>query len=65
MEDLYYKVNRDLAIEVATKAKIEKVKQFIFMSSMIIYGSDSKIGEQQIITADTKPNPIDFMGKAN
>ena len=30
---LYYKVNRDLAVETAKKAKAEGVKQFIFMSS--------------------------------
>lgn len=42
---LYFKVNRDLAIETAEKAKLEGVKQFIFMSSMIIYGKDKKIGD--------------------
>ena len=34
LEDLYYKVNRDLAIEVAKKAKQDGVKQLIFMSSI-------------------------------
>jgi len=38
LEDLYYKVNRDLTIETAKKAKAEGVKQFIFMSSIIVYG---------------------------
>lgn len=33
---LYYKANRDLAVEVTEKAKSEGVKQFIFMSSMIV-----------------------------
>ncbi|MBY3623485.1 NAD-dependent epimerase/dehydratase family protein [Acinetobacter sp. CUI P1] len=64
MEQQYYKINRDLAIEVAEKAKKEYVKQFIFMSSMIIYGADGKIGEDKIITKDTKPNPIDFYGRS-
>jgi nucleoside-diphosphate-sugar epimerase len=40
---LYYKVNRDLAYEVAQKAKIESVKQFIFLSSMSVYGIDSGV----------------------
>ena len=31
MESLYYKVNRDLPIETAKKAKMAGVKQFIFM----------------------------------
>lgn len=35
MEDLYYKVNRDLTIETAEHAKKAGVKQFIFMSSII------------------------------
>ena len=41
---LYFKVNRDLAIDAAIKAKREGVKQFIFMSSMIIYGKDNRVG---------------------
>jgi nucleoside-diphosphate-sugar epimerase len=41
----YFRVNRDLAIEVANKAKKEGVKQFIFTSSMAIYGDDRPIGD--------------------
>lgn len=63
-EELYYKVNRDLTIEVAKKAKSEGVKQFIFMSSMIVYGASSKIGETKIITRDTVPEPINFYGNS-
>ncbi|CZQ93152.1 Hypothetical protein TFLO_1640 [Trichococcus flocculiformis] len=63
-EELYYKVNRDLTIEVAQKAKAEGVKQFIFMSSMIVYGASSKIGETKIITRDTVPEPINFYGNS-
>lgn len=64
MEELYYKVNRDLTVEVAKKAKIEGVKQFIFMSSMIIYGVNGKIGEPRVITKETKPAPIDYYGNS-
>ena len=64
MEELYYKVNRDLPIEVAKKAKNEKVKQFIFMSSMIIYGADGKIGVKKVIDDKTEKEPIDFYGKS-
>jgi len=63
-EELYYKVNRDLTIEVAQKAKSEGVKQFIFMSSIIVYGASSKIGETKVITRDTVPEPINFYGKS-
>lgn len=57
-KQLYYKVNTDLAIEVAKKAKAESVKQFIFMSSMIVYGGC----EEKCITASTQPKPENFYG---
>src|SRR5699024_7799898 len=41
--ELYYKVNRDLAYEVALKAKEDGINQFIFMSTMNVYGIDSGI----------------------
>lgn len=63
-EALYYKVNTDLTIELAIKAKAEGVKQFIFMSSMIVYGASSKIGETKTITKDTIPKPINFYGNS-
>jgi UDP-glucose 4-epimerase len=57
MKDLYFKVNRDLTIEVAKKAKESGVKQFIFMSSMIVYNS-----KETKITIETMPNPDNFYG---
>ncbi|MEC0169780.1 NAD-dependent epimerase/dehydratase family protein [Paenibacillus graminis] len=62
MEEQYYKVNRDLTIEVAEKAKKNKVKQFIFMSSIIVYG-DSSSGEK-VIDRSTIPKPSNFYGKS-
>ncbi|KHF38257.1 NAD-dependent epimerase/dehydratase family protein [Halalkalibacter okhensis] len=62
MEDLYYKVNRDLTIETAKKAKAEGVKQFIFMSSIIVYG-DSSSGER-VIDKNTVPTPSNFYGNS-
>src|SRR5690625_4604129 len=62
MEEMYYKVNRDLTIEVAKKAKNEQVKQFMFMSSIIIYGN-SKL-ENGVINTDTIPVPADFYGQS-
>ena len=64
LENMYYKINRDMAIDVAKKAKEEKVKQFIFMSSMIVYGKDENIGKEKIIDANTKPFATDFYGKS-
>lgn len=64
MENLYFQVNRDLPIEVANKAKAAGVKQFIFMSTMAVYGEDGKIGKSVIITRETKPNPNNFYGQS-
>lgn len=61
MAPLYYKVNRDLAIEVAKWAKEHGVKQFIYMSSRIVYHA-SKSMKANVTTAETKPDPNDFYG---
>ena len=61
MSPLYYKVNRDLTIEIAKHAKEKGVKQFIFMSSGIVYHA-SKSLKGDIKTKDTMPNPNDFYG---
>lgn len=62
MKAFYYKINRDLAIETAKKAKKSGVKQFVFMSSMIIYGESAGVGKRKVITRDTKPHPANFYG---
>lgn len=61
MAPLYYKVNRDLAIEVARHAKDSGVKQFIYMSSRIVYRVSRSI-KGNITTPETKPDPNDFYG---
>lgn len=60
LKDLYYSVNRDLTIETAKKAKAEGVKQFIFMSSMTVYGDSAPIGKEKVITKDTPLNPTNY-----
>ena len=59
---LYYSVNRDLTIETAQKAKSDGAKQFIYMSSAIVYGNSAPIGKEKIITKETKPEPANFYG---
>jgi UDP-glucose 4-epimerase len=61
MEPLYYKVNRDLTIEVAKHAKACGVKQFIFMSSQIVF-HESKSLKAEVLTRETKPAPNGFYG---
>ncbi len=60
---LYYQVNRDLAAAAAKKAEASGVKQFIYMSSMIVYGKGTPAGRpHQRITAQTRPQPANFYG---
>lgn len=61
---LYYSVNTDLAIETAKKAKNDGVKQFIFMSSAIVYGDSSKVGKKKMITRDTPVSPANAYGNS-
>jgi len=60
---LYFKVNRDLAIDTAIKAKKSGIKQFIFMSSMIIYGKDNPIGKFEHVDIK-KYKPINAYGQS-
>ena len=64
METQYYAVNRDLPVEIAKYAKLSGVKQFIFFSSMIVYGADKTVGKEFIIDASTEPNPENFYGRS-
>lgn len=59
---LYYAVNTDLTVDTAKKAKADGVKQFIFMSSAIVYGESAPIGKKKVITMDTPVNPANCYG---
>lgn len=61
MAPLYYKVNCDLALEIARAAREAGVGQFIFMSSMIVFHA-SKSLKGTAITHETEPAPNDFYG---
>ncbi len=61
-EKLYYSVNTDLTIETAKKAKLDGVKQFVFMSSAIVYGESAPIGKIKVITKDTELSPANCYG---
>ncbi len=54
---LYYEINRDLAVKTAKKAKMAGIRQFIFMSTMSIYGMDTGV-----ITKSTLPQPKNSYG---
>ncbi|WP_296242804.1 NAD-dependent epimerase/dehydratase family protein [uncultured Faecalicoccus sp.] len=59
--DFYYQINTKLAYQTAFKASQEGVKQFIFMSSIIVYGS-GEIGRKRTITKNTPLTPDNFYG---
>ena len=61
---LYYQVNRDLAVETAKKAKDEGVKQFIFMSSLGSYGPAHEQMPHRPITERSTPCPNTAYGQS-
>lgn len=50
---LYQRVNRDLTVELAEKARTEGVGQFVFLSTGGVYGLT-----EGVITKDTVPRPV-------
>jgi len=58
----YYSINTDLAVETAKKCKVSGVKQFIFLSSIIIYGEPAAYGDEKVIDEYTIPKPANFYG---
>lgn len=54
---LYYAVNTNLTLACAQKAKDSGVKQFLFMSSAIVYGDSAPIGKAKVITRETPVSP--------
>ena len=63
-EELYYQVNGQLPIDIATKAKAESVSLFVQMSSQIVYGDMSGLGEDKMITINTVPSEPTVYGKS-
>lgn len=61
-KEKYYAVNTDLTVEVCKKAKAEGVKEFIFMSSMIVYGESAPYGKSKVIDENNVPTPANFYG---
>ena len=64
MRGEYMRVNRDLTVDIAETAKAAGVKQFIFLSSIIIYGPAARAGETRYIDADTLPAPENAYGES-
>lgn len=58
----YFVVNSDLAFNVAQKAKLDGVKQFVFMSTVKVYGENST--EENPWTENSQCLPSDAYGKS-
>ncbi|MFH0422992.1 NAD-dependent epimerase/dehydratase family protein [Streptococcus sp. A11] len=58
-KQLYDEVNRDLPVRLAEKAKNAGVRQFIFLSSMSVYGN-----KEEYITRVTEEKPSTYYGKS-
>lgn len=61
LKPLYYQINRDLAIEVAKRAKSAGVRQFIFMSSMSAFHGSCSL-KTEVITPTTESHPNNYYG---
>lgn len=58
----YMQVNMLLTKQLAQKAKAEDVKQFIFMSTMAVYGKEGHVGKSDQIDTQTPMNPTTNYG---
>lgn len=61
-KEKYYAVNTDLAVDVCKIAKEAGVKEFIFMSSMIVYGESAGYGKKKVIGRNSVPQPANCYG---
>lgn len=60
----YIKINCELVVKTAQKAKQQGVKQFVYLSSISVYGNDFRAGKTNYITKDTRPNPTNVYGRS-
>jgi len=60
-KDEYFRINSDLAFDMALKSKKNGVKHFILMSTIKVYGEATEDG---VWTEFSKCNPVDDYGKS-
>lgn len=63
-QDLYYRVNCDLAVATARKAREAGVGLFLYPSSIIVYGDSAPYGKSRMITARTPADNPHFYGNS-
>ena len=63
--DCYRRVNVDLTAQIAQKARSQGVRQFVFLSSMAVYGAEKSLSAQKsVIAADSAPAPTTMYGRS-
>lgn len=60
---IYKDINVDLSVALAKKAKLEGVRQFIFFSSMAVYGRSKRLAVN-VINEETEISPASLYGKS-
>lgn len=63
-QEAYDRVNARLPVLLAEKAKAEGVRQFLFLSTMAVYGLTAPFGKTVTITKDTPIAPTDLYGQS-
>ncbi|KWX75310.1 NAD-dependent epimerase/dehydratase family protein [Paenibacillus jilunlii] len=64
MSESYYKVNRDLTVELSKKAKKDGVSQFVFLSTMAVFGVEGSTKNVVVIDKQTVERPNTLYGKS-
>lgn len=64
LAESYDRVNACLPVALAEKARSEGIGQFIFLSTMAVYGLTAPLGKTVTITADTPVSPADLYGSS-
>ena len=63
--ELYRKVNVELTAEIAHRAKTQGVGQFVFLSSMAVYGVEKSLSKtKSLISPRTELKPTSLYGKS-
>lgn len=63
--DCYRRVNVDLTAAIARKARSQGVRQFVFLSSMAVYGAEKSLSSpKSVIAADAAPAPTTMYGRS-
>lgn len=60
----YFAINSDLAYETAKKACAEGIAQFIYLSSVIVYGDSAPVGKEKKVDRNTPLSPANFYGES-